>query len=112
MAEGLTLSEARDEIERLKGRVRSMRSGADFAAKKIQGMAVRVGAAYLGAKYEASARASGGAAISLFGLSTMQTLAAIGVVGGNLVGGEAGEVLEQAGEGLLCAAAADLARNG
>ena len=110
MADSLTLTEARDEIERLKGRVRSMRTGADFAAKKVQGMAVRVGASYMAAKYEANARASGAQAFSLFGLTPLQTLAAVGVVAGNFVGGEAGEVLEQAGEGILCAAAADLAR--
>lgn len=110
MADGLTLTDAREEIDRLKGRVRSMRSGADAAAKKVQGMAVRVGAAYMAAKYEANARASNAQAFSLFGLTPLQTLAAIGVVAGNVVGGEAGEVLEQAGEGILCAAAADLAR--
>lgn len=110
-ADGLTISEAREEIERLKGRVSSMRKGADFAARKVQGLAVRAGSAYLAAKYEASARASGAQPFSALGLTPLQTLAAVGIIGGNLVGGETGDVLEQAGEGILCAAAADLARN-
>lgn len=106
---GLTMTELREKYEALQGRFASTRSRADRAAKKLQNTAVRTGAAYAVTKWQRSTRASGGTPFSLMGLTPLQTVAALAIVGGEFIDGEAGEVVTAIGEGALCAAASEMA---
>ena len=109
MSTALTITEMREQLEAAQKRLASTRTRADAAAKKLQATAVRTGAAYVAAKYTRSARASGQTPFSIGGLTTLQTFAVMGIIGGELIGGDTGDVLTAAGEGCLCAAAAELA---
>lgn len=109
---GMTVTELREHYEALKARSSSMRTKANETAKKIQNTAVRTGGAWLATRYVKNTRTQGGTPFSLFGLTPLQTIAVLGLVGGELLDGEAGEVVGALGEGCLCAAASEMANNG
>lgn len=108
---GLTLTEMREQYDAMKNRLANTRSRADLAAKRLQNTAVRTGAAYLATKYVKTTRAQGQTPFAVFGLTPLQTLAAAGIIVGEFLDGETGEVVSAAGEGMLCAAAAELANS-
>ena len=88
-------------IQRLEGRLRSMRERADDAAGRVQRVATGAGSAFLFGAWVKSSATSGTAVPSIAGLPPLLVWAIGGYVAGEVMGGRAGEVAQDASVGLL-----------
>lgn len=91
------------QLEKAKATLARVRNRTDERAAKLQRLGVAVGAAYLAGAYERNARNSGHAPQSIGGLDYRLAIAAAAYIGGEMIGGKTGEVLEDAGIGVLAA---------
>lgn len=101
----LSIPELRDELEKAKERARSVRNIADEKAKRIRSLGTKAVASYFVGRYEQNAANRGERTFSLGGMGFVESVAAVTLVGGEVASGEAGEVLRDVGEAMLCVGA-------
>ncbi len=99
------MADTKSALERARGALARVREVTNARAKKIQFLGVGLIATYAFGAWEKSTQHAGsGVTIpTVFGLDHLMVWGLAGYLGGEMVGGTTGEVLEAAGFGILCA---------
>lgn len=96
-------SKMEQALDRARGTLANIRAKSEARSAKVQRLAVGVGAAYLAGAWEKQQHASGASMPTIAGLDYRLTFALAAYIGGEMIGGRNGELLEDAGFGILCA---------